>query len=142
MTSKSETTRAVVKGFMNCLLRYPQDKIYADADLNDFFTDDIELVLPGTRPATPWAGVWRGKDELLEFWAVCAEHLDIISHDIKHIIVEDDKAVVIAHEKAASHVTGRKMEQNYAWLFIVRDGKICYWRLFEETEAIARCFAA
>lgn len=142
MTSQSETTRSVVRGFMNCLLRYPQDKAYAETDLNDFFTDDIELVLPGKRPATPWAGVWRGKKELVDFWDVCTKHLDIISHDIKHLIVENDKAIVIAHEKCGSHVTGRRMEQHYAWLFIVRGGKIGYWRLFEETEEIAKCFGA
>lgn len=131
----------IVKNFLNTLLGFTDTKVYDEGGINSFFTDDIELHLPGTRPDTPWAGSFRGLKEMDDFWAICAEHLDIISHDVKHIIGDGNKVVVIAHEKFASFVTGRKGEQNYAWLFQLRDGKIWYWQLFEETEAIAKCFA-
>lgn len=139
-TSQSEMTRALVRGFLDCLLGYTVDKQYRDRDLNSFFTDDIELVLPGTKPATPWAGTYRGQAELVAFWAICREHLDIISHDVQHLIVEDDKAVVISFERYASLVTKRQGVQTYAWLFICQDDRIRYWRLFEDTEAIAKVF--
>lgn len=137
---QSDTTRSVVRAFMDTLLGYTVDGQYRDRDLNAWFTEDIELVLPGTLPATPWAGTYKGHAELERFWGICREHLDIISHDVQHIIVEDDKAVVISFERYASHVTKRKGVQTYAWLFICRGDRICYWRLFEDTEAISKVF--
>jgi ketosteroid isomerase-like protein len=56
------------------------------------------------------------------------------------MIVEGDKAVVIAFERYGSHVTGRTGVQTYAWLFIRRGDQFSHWRLFEDTEAISRCF--
>lgn len=138
--SGSETTRGVVRAFLDCLLGYTVDKQYRDRDLNAYFTADVELVLPGTKPATPWAGTYRGQAELVAFWAICREHLDIISHDVQHLIVEGDKAVVISFERYASLVTKRKGVQTYAWLFICEGDRIRYWRLFEDTEAIAKVF--
>jgi ketosteroid isomerase-like protein len=134
------TPKAIIKDFLNTLLGYTDSKEYDERGINSFFTDDIELHLPGTRPDTPWAGTFRGLKEMDDFWAICAEHLDIISHDVQHIIADGDKVVVVAHEKMASLKTGRKGEQMYAWLFQLRDGKIWYWRLFEATEAIANTF--
>ncbi len=132
--------KAIIKNFMNMLLGYTDTKIYNEGGINGFFTDDIELHLPGTRPDTPWAGTFRGLNEMNEFWAICDKHLDIISHDVQHIIGDGDKVIVVAHEKMASKITGTKGEQMYAWLFQLRDGKIWYWRLFEATEAIANTF--
>jgi ketosteroid isomerase-like protein len=132
--------KGIVKNFMNALLGYTDTKVYDENGMDAFFTDDIELHLPGTRPDTPWAGSFHGKKELEEFWKICAEHLDIINHDVQHIIADGDKVVVIAHEKMASLVTGRYGEQIYAWLFQLRGGKIWYWRLFENTEVIANTF--
>jgi ketosteroid isomerase-like protein len=131
------TPKAIVKDFLNTLLGYTDSKEYDAKSINSFFSDDIELHLPGTQPDTPWAGSYYGLAELERFWGICAEHLDIISHDVQHMIAEDNKVIVIAFEKFASPVTGRAGVQNYAWLFQLRDGKIWYWRLFEDTESIA-----
>ncbi|MGE0774098.1 MAG: nuclear transport factor 2 family protein [Sphingomonadaceae bacterium] len=132
--------KQVVSLFMRRLLGYTDTKSYDEDGMNNFVTDDIELHLPGTRPDTPWAGTYKGRAGFDEFWAICAEHLDIFSHVVEHMIAEDEKVVVISHEKFGSHVTGRVGEQKYAWLFQLRDGKVWYWRLFEDTEAIAHCF--
>ena len=134
------TPKAIIKDFLNTLLGYTDTKLYDEQGMNSFFTDDIELHLPGTRPDTPWAGTFRGLKELDVFWDICAKHLDIISHDVQHIIADGDKVVVVAHEIMASKITGTRGEQDYAWLFQLRDGKIWYWRLFEATEAIANTF--
>jgi ketosteroid isomerase-like protein len=126
--------RAVIEGWLDAL------RAGDFAAMNSFYADDCVMHFPGDPEIFPWAGEKRGIDEILECFSIVAEHLDIRSHDFRHIIVEGDDVVILGFEVSANMSTGEEFTQDYAWHFQVRDGKIRYYRLFEDTLAMSRVY--
>lgn len=110
------------------------------ATMNALYTDDCVIRLPGDPASTPWAGEWTGMEEIGKCFEIIGRTLEIRSHKFLYIIAEGENVVVIGDEVSASKTTGRLIEQTYAWLFQVRNGKICLYQLFEDTAAISAAY--
>jgi ketosteroid isomerase-like protein len=118
-------SRGVVLAWLDALMAGDLERVLGT------FSEDCVIRLPGRRESTPWAGEWRGREAIRECFDVIGRTLEIRSHEFLHVIADGDLVVVVGNEVSASKTTGRVIRQTYAWLFRVRDGRICLYQLFE-----------
>jgi uncharacterized protein len=86
------------------------------------FTDDIVYTLKG---ATPVSGVYRGLRQIVEdFFTPWRKQIvgDIVL-TVEELIGEGERVVALAHGKAKT-IHGLPYDNDYAFVFRLRDGKI------------------
>ncbi len=103
--------------------------------------DDVEWWAAGSRETLPWAGTWRGKAGVAEFFRILSAEMDYEKFDAEELI--SDATHVIAVVAASGHAirTGRPFESHIVREYLFRDGKIARVRNFYDTAAYERSLA-
>ena len=102
--------------------------------LLDLLTDDVEWTLQGPS-VIPFAGTRHGHEGVAEFFSVLGETLDFEQFEPREYVAQGDTVVVVGFERSLSRATGRTIEQEWAHVNTLRDGKIAEFRAFEDTGA-------
>jgi uncharacterized protein len=100
--------------------------------LLDLLTDDVEWTLQGPS-VIPFAGTRHGHEGVSEFFSVLGETLDFEQFEPREYVAQGDTVVVVGFERSLSRATGRTIEQEWAHVNTLRDGKIAKFRAFEDT---------
>ena len=107
----------------------------------DLLTDDVVWTFQG--PSTiPFAGVHRGRQEIVQFFALVGEALEFEQFEPREIVAQGDTVVVLGYERSLAKATGRPLEQEWVHVYTLRDGKIAMGRFFEDTAAEVAAFGA
>ncbi|MGB1880928.1 MAG: nuclear transport factor 2 family protein [Gammaproteobacteria bacterium] len=98
------------------------DHIAAGEAEATLFADDIVYDLKGT---TPVSGVYRGLDQIVnEFFVPWRKQIDgDLVVQVDEMIAEGERVVVLGRG-AAKTVFGLRYDNDYAFVFTVRDGRI------------------
>ena len=107
--------------------------------LLDLLTDDVEWTLQGPS-VIPFAGTRHGHEGVSEFFSVLGETLDFEQFEPREYVAQGDTVVVVGFERSLSRATGRTIEQEWAHVNTLRDGKIAKFRAFEDTGAYVAAF--
>ena len=102
--------------------------------LLDLLTDDVEWTLQGPS-VIPFAGTRHGHEGVSEFFSVLGETLDFEQFEPREYVAQGDTVVVVGFERSLSRATGRTIEQEWAHVNTLRNGKIAKFRAFEDTGA-------
>jgi uncharacterized protein len=102
--------------------------------LLDLLTDDVEWTLQGPS-VIPFAGTRHGHEGVSEFFSVLGETLDFEQFEPREYVAQGDTVVVVGFERSLSRATGRTIEQEWAHVNTLRDGKIAKFRAYEDTGA-------
>jgi ketosteroid isomerase-like protein len=98
--------------------------------------DDVEWKVPGPREVLPFAGVYRGRRHVGEFFATLGATLEFESFQPKEFIAQGDKVVVLGSRRDRFRKTGRIVESDWAAVFTVRDRHIGSYVVYEDTAAL------
>ena len=101
--------------------------------------DDVVWRLPGA-PAVPYAGEYHGKDGVMRFFQNISEAAAFEDFEVKAIAAEDDRVIVIGSERLRSNATGKKVVNDWAMYWTLRDGLVVSMTSFEDTAALAEAF--
>ncbi|HEX2054137.1 MAG TPA: nuclear transport factor 2 family protein [Actinomycetota bacterium] len=93
------------------------------AALLDGMTEDIVW---RCYAATPFAGVYRGKAGVQEFFAK-QQLIDLERFDVKQILAEGDTVVVLIDNRYTVKATGKSAEGPIVQVLTVKDGKVAEW---------------
>ena len=107
--------------------------------LLDLLTDDVEWTLQGPS-VIPFAGTRHGHEGVAEFFSVLDETLEFEQFEPRDFVAQGDTVVVVGIERSLSKATGRTIEQEWAHVNTLRDGKIAKFRAFEDTAAYVEAF--
>ncbi len=107
----------------------------------DLLTDDVVWTLQGPSPI-PFAGTHRGREGIAEFFSLVAEALEFEQFEPREFVAQGDTVVVLGYERSLAKATGRPLEQEWAHVYTLRDGKIATGRFFEDTAAEVVAFGA
>jgi uncharacterized protein (TIGR02246 family) len=125
--SDTERSRAVVRDYVAALQKGDIDALRAS------FTPDATWWLPGDLPVS---GTWTGPGEILDrFLAAMVERLDTgqpLTQELKGIVADGDTAVAEWTSRAVTR-DGRRYENDYAVVFVIRDEKIAAVREYFDT---------
>jgi ketosteroid isomerase-like protein len=125
-THHTETTRAVVQGYVAALQRGDLDALRAS------FTPDATWSLRGDLPV---AGTWTGPAIIDGFLAAMTARLDTtapLTQEVHRILADGDTAVAEWTSRATT-CDGQPYENDYAVVFEVRHGHIAAVREYFDT---------
>jgi ketosteroid isomerase-like protein len=100
----------------------------------------VEWVVTGPKDI-PWAGSFRGHDEVKKFFATIDAQSEVHSFEPQTFIADGNQVVALGSEKISSKRTGRAYESEWAHAFTLKGGKIIKFREYTDTSAIAAAFS-
>lgn len=101
--------------------------------LNDAST---EWTLPGASHV-PWAGTFRGHDELQKFFAVLATSVEFEAFEPRQFLGDGDTVVVLGYEKGRVKETGKAFELHWVHVHTLSGGKTTHFLEYTDTAAVA-----
>lgn len=104
-------------------------------------SDDVQLHFPGP-DEIPFAGSYRGKSGVGEFFGNLFNSADLESFEVIDLISQDGKAVAVGRERLVARSTGLPWETEWAMVWTVTDGQIIRVSEYHETASIAAAFAS
>jgi ketosteroid isomerase-like protein len=102
--------------------------------LLDLLTDDVEWIHQGPS-VIPVAGTRHGHEGVAEYFSWLDESLELEQFEPREFVAQGDTVVVVGFERSVSKATGHTIEQEWAHVYTLRDGKIAKVRYFEDTAA-------
>ena len=107
----------------------------------DLLTDDVEWIQQG--PAfIPFTGTRHGHEGVAEYFSLLDENLEFEQFEPREFVAQGDTVVVLGYERSVAKATGRPLEQEWAHVYTLREGKISTGRFFEDTAAAVVAFDA
>lgn len=105
----------------------------------ELLTSDIKWTCPGPKEILPYARVYKGKNEVGEFFKLISENKEFPKFEPREFIAEGNKVVALGYWEAKSRKTGKPYSGEWAMAFYFREGKIYEHREYYDTygEAIA-----
>jgi uncharacterized protein len=88
------------------------------------YADDIKWTCPGPTEILPYARVYNGKKEVVDFFRLIHENKDFPKFEPREFIAEGNKVVALGYWDAKSKKTGKPYSGHWAMAFYFRDGKI------------------
>jgi uncharacterized protein len=120
-------------------------QIYAALKEGDFETiqskmaDDIDFLYPG--PANiPYAGRRKGLDQIIEFFNILGDSVELLQFEVREFIAQGDKVVALGYEKVRGQATNRTFENNWAMVWTIRDGRAVDVDQYHDTAAVLGVF--
>ena len=101
--------------------------------------DDAEWISPESELA-PFAGNFRGKHGLAEFFTKLDASLQALRYEPQEFIAEGDKVVVVGQATWLVKTTGKQFDTPWMHVFTLRDGKIARIQALNDTAAGERAF--
>lgn len=132
-TTSSPSKLAVVQQMYQ---QFAQGNIPA---LMNALTDDIEWILWGP-DAIPYAGTYKGKEAVGNFFQQLAASVNISHLAPRHFIVGENEVVVLGNEGGSALSTGKAFEAEWAHVFFFRGEQVCKFCEYTDTAALAAAF--
>jgi len=94
--------------------------------MKDLLHDDCTWIAPGPKDKLPWAGTFRGKKEIADFFAHVAQNLEFSEFAPREMIEQGDTVV----KKA-----GKTVKNEWAHVFKFSQGKAISFQEYIDTAA-------
>ena len=95
--------------------------------------ENAEWWAAGSRERLPWAGTWRGKTGIAEFFTVLNREMDYERFEAEDIFAARNTVIAIVSAAGRSIRTGRRFESHIVREYTFRSGKIIRVRNFYDT---------
>jgi uncharacterized protein len=126
MTSNTEATRKGYEFFQRGDI---------PALLVELIDDRCTWIIPGPKDKLPWAGTFRGKQEIANFFAQVGENLEFSEFGPREMIEQGDTVVALGTLTGRAKRTGKTMKNEWAHVFKYRDGKVVLFQEYIDTAA-------
>ena len=103
--------------------------------LLDLVDDNCTWIAPGPADKLPWAGHFKGKQEIANFFAQVAQNLDFAEFAPREMIEQGDTVVVIGKSTARAKKTGKTITDDWVHIFKYSKGKIVSFQEYTDTAA-------
>ena len=103
--------------------------------VKDIVDDTCTWISPGPRDKLPWAGNFKGRPEIADFFARVAQNLDFTEFAPREMIEQGDTVVVIGTSSARMKNTGKAMKNEWVHVIKYRQGKLVFWQEYTDTAA-------
>lgn len=121
------------------------EAIYAAIPAGDLDTalahldPDVRVTYYGT-DAIPYAGDYRGIDEVVTFFTKVGETIAIVEMEVWKFIAEGDELAAWGRQRFRRLATGYEWESEFAHIISLRDGRWLYFRDFMNSALTLQAF--
>ena len=116
-----------------------------------FQKGDIQAILSNIAPDAEWvnsesldisyAGKRRGALEIGQFFQSLKESVNIKEFDASEYIAHKDRVIVLGHWQGEVKSDGHFFDSDWVMVFTLMDGKIKYFRSYEDTAMMAKALS-
>ena len=103
--------------------------------VNDMIDSSCTWISPGPKDKLPWAGQFRGKQEIAGFFAQIAENIDFNEFTPREFIEQGDTVVVLGSSSGRTKKTGKASKNEWAHVLKYRQGKLVFFQEYYDTAA-------
>jgi ketosteroid isomerase-like protein len=103
--------------------------------LKDFIDDNCNWISPGPEDKLPWAGTFKGKQEIANFFAQVGQNLDFSEFTPREMIEHGDTVVVLGTSVGRAKKTGKPVKDEWAHVFKFSQGKAVFFQEYVDTAA-------
>jgi uncharacterized protein len=128
MSSNLETTKKAYELFMQ-------------GDISTLVKDLVDatgiLVSPGPEDKLPWAGKFKGQQEIADWFARLAENLDFAEVAPREMIEQGETVVVIGASSVRVKRTGKPVKEEWVHVLKYNQGRIVSFQEYTDTAEFA-----
>jgi hypothetical protein len=103
--------------------------------LKDFIDDNCNWISPGPEDKLPWAGTFKRKQEIANFFAQVGQNLDFSEFTPREMIEHGDTVVVLGTSVGRAKKTGKPVKDEWAHVFKFSQGKAVFFQEYVDTAA-------
>ena len=109
--------------------------------VDQLIAPDVTWVFHGPQHLIPYAGVFKGKEGVRDFFSLVSQTIDVRALGQRRFIVDGDTVAVVGWEDSVVRDTGGEFRADWLHLFAVKDGRITAFDEFTDSAAIVEAFA-
>lgn len=107
----------------------------------DLCAGNVEVTFTGDPSILPFAGKWKGKDRVAEYFRTLGETLDVLKWEPRNIVASGNRVVAFYAVSARVKATGKTLADSPVALdFTAENGKVTGWQVYSDTAAMEKAF--
>lgn len=103
--------------------------------LRELIAENCTWVTPGPKDKLPWAGIFKGKQEIANFFAQVGENWEFSEFEPREMIEQGDTVVALGRLTGRARKTGKSIENEWAHVFKFSQGKVVFFQEYIDTAA-------
>lgn len=103
--------------------------------VSDIVDDACIWISPGPEDKLPWAGHFKGKREIADFFTRVAQNLTFSDFAPRQMIEQGDTVVVIGTSTAQAKRTGKTIKDDWVHVFRYNQGRMIFFQEYGDTAA-------
>ena len=101
----------------------------------DLLDDNCIWISPGPKDKLPWAGTFKGKHEIANFFAPVGQNLEFSEFAPREMIEQGETVVVLGTLAGRAKKSGKAVKNEWAHVFKFRQGKVVFFQEYIDTAA-------
>jgi uncharacterized protein len=103
--------------------------------VSELIDDDCIWIGAGPQDKLPWAGQFKGKQGVANFFSRVAEHLHFTDFTPREYVEQDNTVVVIGTSSAQVKTTDKRVDNEWVHVTKYKQGKLVFWQEYTDTVA-------
>jgi ketosteroid isomerase-like protein len=103
--------------------------------IRDLLDDGCTWISPGPPDKLPWAGTFKGKQEIATFFTRVDENLEFSEFAPREMIEQGDTVVVLGTLSGRAKKTGKAVKNEWAHVFKYSQGQVVFFQEYIDTAA-------
>jgi ketosteroid isomerase-like protein len=103
--------------------------------MRELIDDDCTWISPGPKDKLPWAGTFKGKQEISNFFVQVEQNLEFSEFAPREMIEQGDTVVVLGTLSGRAKKTGKAVKNEWAHVFKYKQGKVVFFQEYIDTAA-------
>jgi uncharacterized protein len=103
--------------------------------IKEMIDDDCTWISPGPKDKLPWAGTFKGKQEIANFFTLVGQNLEFTEFAPREMIEQGDTVVVLGTLAGRAKKTSKSVKNEWAHVFKYRQGKVVFFQEYIDTAA-------
>lgn len=100
-------------------------------------TPDLDWNIPGDTGILPWIGHKTGRKAISDFVRDTQTMVERVSFDIKDILANDDRAIILGHLQTRISATGKLIDTAFAIVLTFSGAQIASFLMLEDSFAVS-----
>jgi ketosteroid isomerase-like protein len=122
------------------ILRRPgRYELFKQGDISTFVKDIVDptctWISPGPQDKLPWAGSFKGQQEIADFFARVGQNLDFAEVALREMIEQGETVVAIGTSSARVKRTGKAIKSDWVHIFKYKQGRMVFAQEYTDTAA-------
>jgi hypothetical protein len=93
---------------------------------------DDALFVSHLDPVVPWAGDFKGKEEVARYFQAMGASVDVTDHPVSSLVAQGDTVVAMGDVSFQVRATGKTASSSWVYIFKLADGQIQSYDQFND----------